>query len=165
MFTIDVLTPFAHWISSALLSVCNSRMPTGTKSIHSPQLYLTCSLAGFSTHTYKHTQQHLSRTGKVNEQEWFVCKRGTEHTMRFAVKLFCQLWRLWEHTVHTNSSPRGPDSTNTHNYQQQMTELGWGGDTRKGPKAASPLTEGDRWLGGGEGVRRSSRQGIRLQLH
>lgn len=43
-----------------LLSVCNSRMPTGTKSIHSPQPFLTCSLVGFSTHTNTHDTQRAS---------------------------------------------------------------------------------------------------------
>lgn len=136
------------------------------QSIHSPQLFLTCSLYGFSTQTHKHTQtrthsdidthtgnagfaggkganfppaqRHLPRTGKVNEQEWFVCKRGSEHTMCFAIKLFCQLWRLWEHTAHTNRLPQGPLPLIRHNHQQQMTERGgWR------HRARLPLTEGD----------------------
>lgn len=175
MFTIEVLNQPSesaiHWISSALLSVCNSRIPTGSKSIHSAQLFLTCSLDGFSTETHTHThlhkdthtdtqrelrpcqgeagklfpplQRHLPRTGKVNEQEWFVWKRGSEHTMCSAVKLSCQLWRLWEHTAHTNRLPQGPHPRIRHNHQQQMTERGgW----RHGVR--SPLTERDGRLAG-----------------
>ena len=173
MFTIEVLAELTHWISSALLSVCTSRMPTGNESIHSPKLFLTCSLDGFSTqahtrtHTHAHTHTHtrmqihthrelgpcqgkVSKLSpqhgdispgqeKVNEQEWFVCTRGSEHTMCFAVKLFCQLWRLRECTAHTNRLPRGSLPLIRHNHQQQMTERGgWR------HRARSPLTEGDR---------------------
>lgn len=168
MFGIEVLNSPIHWISSALLSVCNSRMPTGSESIHSAQLFLTCSLDGFSTqthtsaHTHADTQselrpcqrggkqtfpplpRHLPRTGKVNEQEWFVWKRGSEHTMCFAVKLSCQLWRLGERTAHTNRLPEGLLPRIRHNHQQQMTERGgW----RHG--ARSPLREADGRLAGG----------------
>ena len=128
---------------------------------------LTWWLQYTSTHTYAHTHTHtrmqihthrelgpcqgkVSKLSpqhgdispgqeKVNEQEWFVCTRGSEHTMCFAVKLFCQLWRLRECTAHTNRLPRGSLPLIRHNHQQQMTERGgWR------HRARSPLTEGDR---------------------
>lgn len=121
MFALKALNLLFHWISSSLLSVCNSCKPTGSRSIRCPQLFLTCSLDGFNTHTHTHPnptvvwqktftslQQHLTRTGKVNEQEWFAWKHGSKHTMCFTVKLLSQLWGLREHTTHTNRLPKGP---------------------------------------------------------
>lgn len=151
-----------------LLSVCNSRMPTGTKSIHSPQLFLTYSLVGFSTHTNTHdtqrasistlryftpVRQHLHRTGKVNEQKWFVCKCGTEGTMRFAVKFFFFVTSAGsERTrpIPTDRLPPGPLHLLHHNYQQQMTEQG-GVASRLSSSVRSHITEKEkeRRLAGG----------------
>lgn len=94
-------------------------------------------------------QQHLPRKGKVNE-EWFVWKQGNGHTMRSAVKLSCQLWRLWEHTAHTNRLPKGP-------FPQILCKISsrWqnreGGDTRPALRWRKYTGAGD---GGGSAVMR-----------
>lgn len=120
MFALEAPNLLFHWISSSLL--CLQLTQAYREQEHSLPTALLNVLPRWLRYTHAHTskpdcglaknftalQQHLARTGKVNEQEWYVWKHGSEHTMWFTVKLLSQLWGFREHTTHTNRLPKGP---------------------------------------------------------